>query len=83
MCDDSVKIIETKDWILEEFASLGWYLNFERCNLVPSHKSIGYIIETQEEKDSVRLTIPKERINTLKNDMSRILKKKAMPRLKV
>ena len=77
MSDDFVKIIETKDWILKEFANLGWYLDFEKRNLVPSHetKSIGYILKIQEEKDSVRLTIPKERINTLKKEICRILKK--------
>lgn len=77
LCDSFDKIDKRRDWVVKEFEKLGWFLNFEKCKLVPSTKAqfLGYIIETSRESDGIYISIPKERITRVKKDIVRILKK--------
>lgn len=77
ICDHPATINKTRDWVLEELKNLGWFLNVEKCQLVPANRAryIGYIVETRVERGDVVLTIPKERITKVKRDIARILRK--------
>ena len=70
------RIEDSKCIFLETIEKLGYFINYPKSVLEPTTcvKFIGYIIDTVKEKDTVWLSIPKDRIRKLKADIRRILK---------
>ena len=76
---DSVDSIETsKNVLLSLLNKLGFIVNFDKSQITPSTtaKYIGYIIDTNREEGKVWLKIPNTRVNKLKHDIRRTLKKR-------
>ena len=70
------KIEDSKCIFLETIEKLGYSINYPKSVLEPTTcvKFIGYIIDTVKEKETVWLSIPKDRIRKLKGDIRRIVK---------
>ena len=71
-----LEIENHKHFTLSELKHLGFPLNEPKSDLEPSHKKkfIGFIVETCANEDSVKIRIPKERIQRVKRDIKRALK---------
>ena len=76
LADKVDKIDSQKQFALSELKKFGFTLNEQKSNLTPSnkYKFIGFIIETDPIVDQVRISIPKDRIHKVKNDIKRTLK---------
>ena len=50
--------------LIDTLTSLGYCINYKKCNLIPSYsvKYIGYLVITNKDKDTIWLQIPKDRI---------------------
>lgn len=77
IADVSDNIDTTKNFVISELERLGWCINYEKSQLQPSSRTkfIGYIIDTAKVSDSIWLEIPKDRVNKVKRDISKVLKK--------
>lgn len=71
------QINHMRDVFIETIEKLGYCINYSKSSLEPDTcaKFIGYMIDTVKEKDTVWLSIPKDRIRKVKADIRRILKK--------
>lgn len=68
-----------RDILLQTLQKVGVSVNFEKSDLVPSHRKeyIGYMIDTTYNSQYVWLSIPQKRITKLKHDIIRVLKKRS------
>ena len=71
-------IEESKKVLIDTLTSLGYCINYKKCNLIPSYsvKYIGYLVITDKDKDTIWLQIPKDRIKKVNADIKRALKNK-------
>ena len=65
-----------RDFVLNELKKFGFKLNEKKSQLSPStrKKFIGFVVETDASAEHVKISIPKERINTVKKDIRRALR---------
>ena len=65
-----------RDFVLNELKKLGFKLNEKKSQLSPStrKKFIGFVVETDASAEHVKISIPKERTNTVKKDIRRALR---------
>ena len=76
LADSPESIHESKEILLSTLKKLGYFINQEKSQLTPVFelKYVGYVINTKKEKDTVWLSIPKDRVTKLKHDIKRTLK---------
>ena len=80
LCAKDNLICEHRDYLLSLLQKLGWTINKEKSSLTPEYKKqyIGYIIDTNKKENEIWIEIPKSRINSVKHDIARALKKKTI-----
>ena len=71
------QVTHQRDFMLQTFQALGLFINFEKSHLDPSQEKshIGYIISTNNSDNQVWIRIPKQRINRVKHDIRRALRR--------
>ena len=69
-------IVKHREFVLNELKNFGFKLNKDKSELEPSTKKkfIGFVIETDATAGQVKISIPKDRIHKVKQDIRRILK---------
>lgn len=72
--DNEHLIYESRDFVIDVLKKLGWFINFKKSDLEPTHskKFIGFVIDTNTCHNSVILKVPKDRIQKLKHDIKRL-----------
>ncbi len=70
-------IVAERDLVLGVLNKLGFYINVGKSSLepAPSKVHIGYKIDTVKEDGQVWISIPKSRIQRLRHDINRLLRK--------
>ena len=65
-----------RDFVLNKLKKFGFNLNEKKSQLSPSirKKFIGFVVETHASAEHVKISIPKDRINTVKKDIRRALR---------
>ena len=71
-------IYEHRDLFIELLQSLGWTINFEKSDLVPSLSKtfIGYVIDNSGSRTVIKVT--SDRIRKVRKDINRVLKKQSV-----
>lgn len=78
---DKPELVEvSKEKLIFTLNKLGFFINHDKSQLTPVFELqyIGYVIHTNKEKDTVWLTIPRERVTKLKHDIKRAIKSKCV-----
>lgn len=80
LADKPLSIDESKAKLIHTLQRLGYFINFEKSQTHPDFtaKFIGYIVQTNKDKDTIWLCIPRDRINKVKHDIRRIVKAKTV-----
>ena len=71
-------IYEHRDLFIELLQSLGWTINFEKSDLMPSLSKtfIGYVIDNSGSRTVIKVT--SDRIRKVRKDINRVLKKQSV-----
>ena len=75
--DNAQRINWAKNFVLGLLKDLGFTVNFQKSDLVPSSRKsfIGYIVDTSKQSGAIWLEIPKCRIRSVRQNISRALRK--------
>lgn len=77
LCDDASLIEGKIEYARQELGKLGWHINLKKSCFTPKTecKFIGFLVQTGVDDKAVWLKVPKNRIDKVKKDIKRILKK--------
>ena len=79
LAGDIESIEVTKKVVIETLEALGIILNYQKCSLIPSKtiRYIGYVITSNNTDGCVWISVPKDRVRSLKNGIRRVLFRKS------
>lgn len=74
---ESSRITDHTDLLIDTLTDLGVTINYEKSTLVHSTslEYIGYIISTENDRKSPGISVPKKRLQALRHDIARLLKR--------